>query len=87
MIYGGTTALIQELVGGPYDDTIISGSDSMGAIRVFGDKDNVDALNELPDTFNKYDGNDIIDIGDNNAIVKVYGQGGNDKILGGYGVE
>ena len=42
-------------------------------------------LVEYPDTFNKYDGNDIIDIGDNNMNVLVYGQGGNDKIIGGYG--
>ena len=42
-------------------------------------------LVEYPETFNKYDGNDIIDVGDENGIVKVYGQGGNDKIIGGVG--
>ena len=31
------------------------------------------------------DGDDIIEIGDNNMGVKVYGQGGNDKIIGGFG--
>ena len=28
---------------------------------------------EFPDTFNKYDGDDIIDVGDNNLQVLVYG--------------
>ena len=42
-------------------------------------------LEEFPTTFNKYDGNDWIEIGDNNENVKVYGQGGDDKITGGYG--
>jgi hypothetical protein len=40
---------------------------------------------EYPDTFNKFDGDDIIDIGNNNKKVTVYGQGGNDKIVGGWG--
>ena len=31
------------------------------------------------------DGDDIIDIGNNNLIVVAVGQGGNDKIIGGYG--
>jgi len=30
-------------------------------------------LVEYPDTFNKYDGNDVIDIGDNNGNVFAYG--------------
>ena len=42
-------------------------------------------LIEYPDTFNKWDGNDIIDVGNANMAVEVYGQGGNDKIIGGYG--
>ena len=42
-------------------------------------------LIEDPLTFNKYDGNDIIDVGDDNMRVGVYGQGGNDKIIGGVG--
>ena len=42
-------------------------------------------LVEYPLTFNKNDGNDIIDVGDDNANVGVYGQGGNDKIIGGSG--
>jgi hypothetical protein len=32
-----------------------------------------------------HDGNDIIDIGDDNVSVTVWGQGGNDKIIGGQG--
>ena len=31
------------------------------------------------------DGNDIIDIGDDNKLIHVWGQGGNDKIIGGVG--
>ncbi len=42
-------------------------------------------LLEFPDTFNKYDGDDWINVGDNNMNVLVYGQGGDDKIIGGYG--
>ena len=43
-------------------------------------------LTEFPLTFNRYDGNDTVEIGDNIAgTVKVYGQGGDDKITGGYG--
>lgn len=36
-------------------------------------------------TFNKNDGDDLIDVGDNNLRVGVFGQGGNDKIIGGWG--
>lgn len=43
------------------------------------------ALVEYPDTFNKFDGDDIIDVGNDNMKVYVYGQGGNDKIIGGHG--
>ena len=43
------------------------------------------ALVEYPDTFNKFDGDDIIDVGNENVKVFVYGQGGNDKIMGGWG--
>ena len=70
----------------------------MGDILVYGDKEdpgnvattvpdsgNGMPLEEFPTTFNKYDGNDWIEIGDNNENVKVYGQGGDDKITGGYG--
>ena len=42
-------------------------------------------LIEQSDSFNKYDGNDIIDVGDENFDVGVFGQGGNDKIIGGVG--
>ena len=40
---------------------------------------------EFPDTFNKYDGDDVIDVGNDNMAVKVFGQGANDKIIGGWG--
>lgn len=43
-------------------------------------------LVEYPETFNKYDGNDLIEIGDGNLLVSAYGQGGNDKMIGGYGL-
>ncbi len=46
---------------------------------------NMMPLVEFPETFNKFDGNDLIDVGNNNLGVFVYGQGGNDKIIGGFG--
>ena len=46
---------------------------------------NMEPLTEFPETFNKFDGNDLIDVGDDNALVTVFGQGGNDKLIGGYG--
>ena len=51
----------------------------------FPDADYGMPLIEQPTTFNKYDGDDIIDVGDNNIRVGVFGQGGNDKIIGGVG--
>ena len=52
---------------------------------IFPDGGDRDPLIEYPDTFNKYDGDDIIDVGNANEDVRVWGQGGNDKIVGGYG--
>ena len=43
-------------------------------------------LTEDATALNIADGDDIIEIGDNNMAVKAYGQGGNDKIIGGFGV-
>ena len=40
---------------------------------------------EDPTGLNIADGDDIIEIGDNNENVFVWGQGGNDIIIGGYG--
>ena len=80
------------ILGAPIRDGI--------TVLVYGDKDDLGGLadaptpdsndmlplEEYPDTFNKYDGNDLIDVGDNiTGLVHVYGQGGNDKIIGGYG--
>ena len=64
---------------------ILSGDFILGDLKVYGDNASLDALNEDELAFNLNDGNDIIDIGNNNQNVFVYGQGGNDKIVGGYG--
>ena len=98
-LFSGDAGALLRMAGGPYDDKIFTGNDFTGAQKIYGDKADNDGtfktlepdsndmmpLVEYPDTFNKYDGNDIIDIGDNNMDVGVYGQGGNDKIIGGYG--
>ena len=39
----------------------------------------------MPDMESDTDGNDIIDIGDDNKLVNVWAQGGNDKVIGGVG--
>ena len=99
-IYGGDHALGQKLVGGPYNDKVFSGNNVLGITLIYGDKEDPGAnvptknippnsgdampLIEYPETFNKYDGDDWIDVGDENEVVTVYGQGGNDWIAGGF---
>ena len=81
-IFSGHDNLDDIAIYGDKDDDENYGSEALIALDALGDGD---PLTEFPDTFNKYDGDDIIDVGDNNFTVKVYGQGGNDKITGGYG--
>ena len=79
-IYGGDDIFSQTLVGGPYNDKIFSGDRVQDEILIYGDKEDPGAdipmmnaplnsgdmlpLVEYPETFNKYDGNDWIDVGD-----------------------
>ena len=86
-IYGGSViAGTQKIYGGTYDDMIYSGDNVTGQITIFGDSATSSPNVEDATAFNLNDGDDIIDVGNNNTIVKVYGQGGNDKIIGGFGV-
>ena len=78
----------QFIAGGTYDDMIWSGSNIGVSVQIYGDNpvntgDPADTYD--PDGLNKNDGDDVIDVGDNNETVAVQGQGGNDKIIGGYG--
>ena len=55
---------------------------------IFGDYSDDSLMNAPfdPDGLNKNDGDDVIDIGDNNGgFILAFGQGGNDKIVGGFG--
>ena len=74
------------MVGGPGSDLISFGSNNMGAFFVFGDNLALGtALTEDDTGLNAADGDDIITLGNfNRGLTKVYGQGGNDKIVGGW---
>ena len=79
-IYGGSYGTErQRISGGPYNDKIWTGHGNTGILRIYGDKSDRgdftdifpdggdrDPLIEYPDTFNKYDGDDIIDVGNAN---------------------
>ena len=94
VIYGGSGNYGNTLlVGGYGDDRIISGSDNQGEyLSVYGDlfMPNSNTSVEDYDEFGGQpnDGNDLIDLGENPELTgqqKAFGQGGNDKILGGVG--
>ena len=86
-IFGGDNLLgDQILVGGVYDDNIFAGDDIDGDIKVYGDNISSTPLVEDNQAYNLNDGNDIITIGNNNVDVSAFGQGGNDKIVGGWGL-
>ena len=88
-IYGGDNGTgEQTLVGGYGNDKIISGSGSTAAILVYGDiYPNTSVSNPNARRGAPNDGDDLIDMGDNPDIgedgQKAFGQGGNDKIIGG----
>ena len=85
-IYGGDVgAGSQTLVGGVHDDQIWSGDQIVGDIKVYGDNKTATPLDEDAAAFNLNDGDDLIDIGNDNGNVFAFGQGGNDKIIGGFG--
>jgi hypothetical protein len=79
------------VVGGYGDDTIFSGADRTGNIYIWGDNRAIangegDAY-ASPDDLWKYgregDGDDVIDVEENDGnSIYIYGQGGNDKIIG-----
>ena len=78
----------QFIAGGTYDDKIWSGNNIGTTVQIYGDNPVIPG--DLADTYdpdgrNKNDGDDDIDVGDNNETVAVHGQGGNDKIIGDYG--
>ena len=85
IIYGSNNLPNGQLIaGGPYDDKIWSGNNIGTAVSIYGD--NIDQAGMYdPDGLNKNDGDDIIEVGNNNTLTVVEGQGGNDKIIGGYG--
>ena len=70
--------------GGGNDDIIIGGNEILGQNIVFGDQEK-DTMEDREGADQDNDGNDIIDIGDDNQTVLVWAQGGNDKIVGGIG--
>ena len=85
-IFGGSDmAGDQTIAGGSFDDHIFSGNNVGGDIKIYGDNDG--QLRDMEDAlgFNINDGDDIIEVGNHNNLVTVYGQGGNDKIIGGWG--
>ena len=82
-IYTGHEVTGNILVYGDKMDTANGGNQALIDLDATA---NMMPLVEFPETFNKYDGNDLIEVGDDNgALVTVYGQGGNDKIIGGVG--
>ena len=64
----------------------MSGSNVTGNIIIYGDNDIANAKDVEDELgFNINDGDDIIIIENNNGLATAYGQGGNDKIFGGWG--
>ena len=88
-IYGGEGLTgAQSMFGGPGNDFVTVGSNGSSTVLVHGDNPvsvGVPATTEDSTGRNIADGDDIIHMGNNhNGLVKLYGQGGNDKIIGGY---
>ena len=75
----------QTIAGGTYNDWIWSGTNVMGAVKIYGDNDSATPLTEDSSALNINDGDDIIYIGNDNTFVYGWGQGGNDKMIGGFG--
>ena len=85
-IYGSDNLTgTQTIAGGTYNDWIYSGTDVMGAIKIYGDNDSPTPLTEDSTDLNINDGDDIIYIDNDNTLVYGWGQGGNDKLIGGFG--
>lgn len=97
VIYGGDNASAPvQIVGGYGDDKIFSGADGAILVLIYGDLVEEVIPNDHPSygTFDKFqglenDGDDLIDFLDNPEVsvgLYAYGQGGDDKILGGISV-
>ena len=85
-IYGSDNLTgTQTIAGGTYNDWIYSGTNVVGAIKIYGDNDSTTPLTEDSSALNINDGDDIIYIGNGNTAVYGFGQGGNDKLIGGFG--
>ena len=83
----GTDGLIAPVVisAGPANDLISLGSNGSNNVVARGDNFTTTPLIEDATGLNIADGDDIIQMGNNhNGLVKLYGQGGNDKLIGGY---
>jgi len=86
VIYGGNYVRGESyIVGGGGNDMIIGGNGLTGdSVTIYGDHFSGDPLTYSSEV----DGDDLIKIGDSPGLVDgavVYGQGGNDKIIGGIG--
>lgn len=92
VIYGGNggEGSMQWMTGGYGDDKLVSGADlEVDYLYMYGDNSRGED-DPLDDEFDeetgfKNDGNDIIDVQDSPdlELAYIYGQGGNDKIIGG----
>jgi len=90
-IYGGDSGTgVQELTGGYGDDKLIGGSNIAGITMIYGDhrEGNIEIPDDEWDKFTgaMNDGDDLIDFGDSPdaaVVAKGFGQGGNDKVIGG----
>jgi hypothetical protein len=72
-------------VGGPGSDLVSLGGNLTGSQLVLGDNFDATPLMEDDTALNQADGDDIITLGNNiRGLTKVYGQAGNDKIVGGW---
>ena len=85
-IYGADDILTQQTItAGPANDFILVGSNGSNTVIARGDNSAAMPLMEDATGLNIADGDDIIQMGNNhNGLVKLYGQGGNDKLIGGY---
>ena len=87
-IYGSDNLLDDQLIhGGKGNDWIWTGNNIGGDINVAGDLPTTFFGFPLPAGINEIpDGDDIIEVGNNNLSVIVNSGGGNDKIIGGWGL-
>ena len=83
-IYGGDGLQApQTVAAGPGNDIVIMGSGGTSNYRVMGDNASITGM--ALDNENEADGDDILQMGNQFiGTVKMYGQGGNDKLIGGY---